>query len=79
MTDELEKKKRWVRYPICPECGHDTVVLFSPPKEPVDFEKIGEQEYIDWYKAHLYCCNATTNCKWEARIIDLCTPQRKKL
>ena len=71
--------KNWVRYPICPDCGRDTIVLFSPPKEPINFEILGSQEYVDWYKAELYCCNGESNCQYRARIIDLCTPQAKKI
>jgi len=71
--------KKWTRYPICPECKKETVVLFTPPKEPIKFELLGKQEYVDWYKAHLYCCNGLTNCKFEARLIDLTTPQNKKI
>lgn len=72
-------KKGFVRYPICPECNQETVVLFSPPKMPIDFKIIGEQEYVDWYKAHLYCCNGQSNCKWTAKLIDLTTPQTRKI
>ncbi len=56
------------RYPICPECLCNTLVMFSPPREDVwnDLEKryslIGTQEYVDWDRAHLYCCNGETNC-----------------
>ena len=72
-------RKNWTRYPICPECKKDTIVLFTPPKEPIDFSKLGKPDYIDWEKAHLYCCNGQSNCKFSPRLFDLVTPQRKKI
>ena len=56
-------------YPICPACGCNTIVLFSPPREDVwnDLTKRyalqGTAEYVDWDRAHLYCCNGETNCQ----------------
>lgn len=67
---KLEKRK----YPICPECGKHTLVGFTSPKEPMDASKIGSMEYVDWERAHLYCCNGSTNCKYNTRFIDLTTP-----
>ena len=64
------------KYPICPECGKDSIVLFSPPKEPVNFDLLGTQDYIDWFRAHLYCCNGASNCKFEIKIVDLTIPQK---
>lgn len=60
--------------PICPECKKQTIVLFTPPKEGIvgtdeGYSTIGTPEYIDWNKAHLYCCNGKTNCKYEARLM----------
>lgn len=69
----------FVRYPVCPECKRETIVLFTPPKVPVNFDLLGTDEYVDWDKAHLYCCNANSNCKYEARIKDLTTPQTRKI
>lgn len=68
--------------PICPECNKPTIVLFTPPREgivgtPEGYETIGTSAYIDWDRAHLYCCNAETNCKTEWKIIgddNLSTP-----
>ncbi len=66
---EFKNKK----YPVCPECGQNSIVLFSPPKEnPVG--AVGSDEYVDWDKAHLYCANGTTNCKFDTRIKELTTP-----
>ena len=54
--------------PICPLCGCNTLVLFSPPREEVfahdrlRYLMLGTQEYVDWDRAHLYCCNGETNC-----------------
>lgn len=55
--------------PICPECGERTIVLFTPPKLPLDMKLIGSAEYVDWSRAHIYCCNASTNCKYEPMLI----------
>lgn len=60
--------------PICPECGKQTIVLFTPPKTGIvgtkeGYKTIGTPEYIDWERAHLYCCNGETNCKYEAMIM----------
>lgn len=61
-------------YPICPDCGCNTVVAFTPPKEPIQFSKLGTPDYIDWTRSHLYCCNGETNCKFQVAIVDLSTP-----
>jgi len=58
------------RYPICPECLCNTLVMFSPPHEGLVGTERGYKlyaeknwnEYVDWSKAHLYCCNGETNC-----------------
>jgi hypothetical protein len=66
--------------PICPECKKQTVVLFSPPREGIvgtkeGYDTIGTPEYVDWNRAHLYCCNGESNCKYTAYIMtDLTTP-----
>ena len=72
------------RYPICPECGCNTIVLFTPPREDVwnDLTKryalIGTAEYVDWDRAHLYCCNGQTNCNVNISIRrGLSTPVRE--
>ncbi len=75
-----EKPKKKVQYPICPECGKDTIVLFTPPREGIvgteeGYTTIGTDAYIDWDKAHLYCCNGESNCKIATPIKDLKTPQ----
>lgn len=70
-------KKREKNRPICPECGEATIVLFTPPKEPRDFNLLGTPEYIDWKRAHVYCCNGSTNCKYEVLLMggrELTTP-----
>lgn len=75
---KLEKRL----YPVCPECGKHTIVMFSPPKEGIvgtekGYKTIGTPEYVDWDKAHLYCCNGSTNCKFNTRIMDLTTPLKE--
>jgi len=66
--------------PICPECGCNTIVVYTPPKEPIEYSKIGTPEYIDWHRANLYCCNGETNCKVEFKFMDysLSTPLNGK-
>lgn len=66
-------------YPICPECGCNTVVLFSPPREGIvgtkeGYETMGTSAYVDWDKAHLYCANAETNCHLNTLLSELTTP-----
>lgn len=70
----MEKK-----YPICPECGCNTLAMFSPPREGIigtkeGYRTIGTPEYVDWNRVHLYCTNGTTNCKFDTRIMELTTP-----
>lgn len=71
--------------PICPECKEQTIVLFTPPRDGLVGTDEGYtlyhdknwQEYVDWNKAHLYCCNAKTDCNYKAMIIggnELTTP-----
>jgi len=58
------------RYPICPECLCNTLVMFSPPHDGLVGTERGYKlyaegnwnEYVDWSKAHLYCCNGETSC-----------------
>ena len=64
-------------YPICPECGKHTIVLFTPPKEPINDSLLGTNEYIDWDRSHLYCCNGSTNCKFNTPLKELTTPLRE--
>ncbi len=76
----IKKEKR--TYPICPECGKHTIVLFTPPKEGIvgteeGYRTIGTPEYVDWNKAHLYCCNGETNCEFNTRLLDLTTPLKE--
>jgi len=61
--------------PICPECKQPTLDFFTPPNEPPNFKILGTPEYIDWYRAHLYCTNGKTNCKYRFCIIRK-EPQR---
>ena len=72
-----EKKNR----PICPECKEQTIVLFTPPRKSIvgtwfGYKTIGTPQYIDWNRAHLYCCNGKTNCNYLAPIMGnvLTTP-----
>jgi len=67
--------------PICPLCGCNTLVLFTPPKEEVfnhpklRYSMLGTPDYVDWDRAHLYCCNSETDCRIEIPIKDgLTTP-----
>lgn len=76
-TCSAEEKEIRPLYPICPECGKSTVVLFAPPKDPPDFSLIGKEEYTDWYRAHLYCCNGETDCKFQPLLTDLTTPLKQ--
>lgn len=68
------------KYPICPECGCNTLALFAPVREDVwnDIEKryalIGTNEYVDWDMAYIYCTNASANCRVEMPIKSLTTP-----
>jgi hypothetical protein len=57
------------KYPICPQCGHNSIVGFTPPKKG----KYGK-ENIDWEMAHLYCSN-DANCTFNTRFLDLTTPR----
>lgn len=65
LPQELPKTKL---RPICPLCGCNTLVLFSPPRDEIlahdklRYSMLGTQEYVDWDRAHLYCCNGETNC-----------------
>ena len=68
--------------PICPACGKHTIVGFTPPREGIvgteeGYKTIGTPKYVDWNRAHLYCCNAETNCRFETRFVDLTTPLKK--
>lgn len=66
--------------PICPECGKHSIVMFTPPKAYLypkdgtvhpDAYTLPTNEKIDWDKAHLYCCNGETNCKFTTLLGDL--------
>jgi len=74
-------------YPICPECGCNTIVLYTPPHEGLVGTEKGYRlyhernwnEYVDWSKAHLYCCNGQTNCDVNIPIFDgLTTPVKER-
>lgn len=83
-----EPEKQSTRnYPICPRCGCNTIVMYSPPREGI----VGTEEgyrlyheknwaaYVDWNRAHLYCCNGDTNCDVTMPIIGgLMTPVNEK-
>ena len=56
------------KYPICPECGQRSIVLFSPPKETA------LNSEVNWDLASIYCCNGKSNCKIGTLIRDLTTP-----
>jgi len=69
-------------YPVCPECGKHTIVLFTPPKEGIvgteeGYRTIGTPEYVDWAKASIYCANGETNCNITTRLNELTTPLRE--
>jgi hypothetical protein len=60
--------------PICPQCLQATIVLFTPPREGIvgteeGYRTIGTPEYIDWKRAHLYCCNGSSNCTYTAYLL----------
>jgi hypothetical protein len=66
----MDKKNR----PICPQCKEPTIVLFTPPKKGIvgtwfGYANIGKPSYIDWKRAHLYCCNGSTNCIYTAKLM----------
>ena len=70
------------KYPICPQCGKNTIVLFTPPKEgivgtPEGYRTMGTPDYVDWDKAHLYCANGQTNCDFNTPIKNLTTPVKE--
>lgn len=80
--EELKELGRDIGHrPVCPECGKNSIVLFTPPKEylypkdgkvhPDAYKLLGTPDYIDWEKAHLYCCNGQTNCKFRTLLGDL--------
>jgi hypothetical protein len=74
------------RYPICPECGCNTLVMFSPPREGIVGTEEGYRlwalhsaDYVDWDKAHLYCCNGQTNCQINIPVRGgMTTPVKEK-
>lgn len=70
MEETIPMKANY-KYPICPECGCNTIVGFTPPKKG----KFGK-ENIDWERAHLYCCN-DANCNFNTRFLDLTTPNNE--
>jgi hypothetical protein len=75
------------RYPICPECGCNTLVMFTPARDGIvgtdeGYRLYAEKnwaEYVDWNKAHLYCCNGETNCEVSIPVIGgAMTPVNEK-
>jgi len=64
-------------YPICPECGQNTIVGFTPPRDKTDGLTTDDYEYWDHEKSHLYCCNAKTNCNYNPLFSELTTPQKE--
>lgn len=87
MKFKILKLKKNQRYPICPECGESSIVGFTPPKaylypkdgtvHPDAYKLLGKPEYVDWERAHLYCC-ADNNCKFNTRFNQLTTPRTKE-
>jgi hypothetical protein len=65
----LPKITKYV-YPICPECGKNTIVGFARPNLPW---KNNIYDY-DQKTAELYCCNDDTNCKYRIPFSALTTP-----
>jgi hypothetical protein len=65
-------------YPVCPECGCNTVVLFTPPKRAFFYETPVNLDNIDWAKSHLYCANGSTNCDFKVLLTELTTPILEK-
>jgi hypothetical protein len=59
------------KYPICPECGRNSIAAFTPPKAGKYAGK--KLDDVDWERAHLYCAN-DANCQFNTRILDLTTP-----
>lgn len=60
--------------PICPQCGKDSLVLYTPPKDGLvgtieGYKLLGTPEYVDWKRSHLYCSNAMSNCTFVKNII----------
>src|SRR4030095_1070056 len=77
---------RTKNYPICPECGCNTIVIFTPPYDGLvgigkGYRLYAEKnwnEYVDWRKAQLYCCNGETNCNVTIPVIGgLMTPVKE--
>lgn len=74
------------RYPICPKCGCNTIVVFTPPRDGIvgteeGYRLLSERspDYVDWSKAHLYCCNGQTNCDVSIPLMGgLMTPVGEK-
>ena len=57
-------KLRKGKYPLCPECGCNTIVGYGDILEPE--------------KCHLYCCNADKNCSFNTKFLELTTPMTEK-
>jgi hypothetical protein len=75
-------KLRKAKYPVCPECGRHTLVMFTPPKKGAKYPPKNDDYangYVDWNRAHLYCCAGDTSCKFDTRVMDLTTPLTEKL
>ena len=75
------------RYPICPVCGCNTLVMYSPPRDGLvgtdeGYRLYAEKNwaaYVDWNRAHLYCCNGETNCDVTIPVIGgMTTPVMEK-
>ncbi len=84
VAPELPSTKR---YPICPECGCNTLVMYSPPRDGLvgtdeGYRLYHEKDwanYVDWTKAHLYCCNGETNCDVNIPVIGgMTSPVQEK-
>jgi len=71
----LNFNNRDMKYPICPECGENTIVLFAPPKEGKSCSADDvEWKNVDIQRTHLYCCNGSSTCKFNTKIQELTTP-----
>jgi hypothetical protein len=49
--------------------------MFTPPREGIVGTEegyrlfySGSPDYVDWDRAHLYCCNGSTDCRVEIPI-----------
>ncbi len=62
------------KYPICPQCGCNTIVAFARPNQPFKNDSLD----YDQNTAELYCCNAESNCTYRVGFSELTTPRTEK-